>query len=102
MRRALWRDALDELRHRHGRELERRSRAAARARREAPQPDAEADAELAARQEREQLQAAAARMLERLSPTEAKVLRLKFLDEVDARGRSRTSWASRAASTSGG
>jgi RNA polymerase sigma factor (sigma-70 family) len=81
-RRALWRDALDELRHRHGRELARRAPLPLELAAELPQSDAETEGELAARQEREQLQAAAARMLARLSPSEAKVLRLRFLDEV--------------------
>jgi RNA polymerase sigma factor (sigma-70 family) len=82
LRRALWRDALDELRHRHGRELDRRAPVPLELAAEQAQPDAEPEGGIAMRQEREQLQAAAARMLERLSPTEAKVLRLKFLDDA--------------------
>src|SRR4051794_18460989 len=83
IRRALWRDALDELRHRHGRDLERTGPVSLELVDELPERGAEVDGGLSARQERAQLQAAAARMLERLSPGEATVLRLKFLDEAE-------------------
>ena len=82
VRRALWRDALDELRRRYGRELERPAPLSLERMWERPQSEDDADAELAARQHREHVQAATARMLERLTATEAKLLRLRFLDEA--------------------
>lgn len=82
VRRALWRDGLDELRHRHGRDLDRREPVPLELAAEQAQPGAEPEGELTERQERATVRAAASRVLERLSPTEAKVLRLKFLDEA--------------------
>lgn len=82
VRRALWRDALDELRHRHGRDLARREPVSLELAAEQAQPGAEPEAPLADRQERVQLQAASARVLARLSRSDAQVLRMKFLDDV--------------------
>src|SRR3954454_6328877 len=79
IRRALWRDAVDELRHRHGRELQDGARELV--------PLAEASAvidpalapetELEAAQAREQGHAAVERTLRRLRVDDAEVLRLK-------------------------
>jgi RNA polymerase sigma factor (sigma-70 family) len=84
VRRGLWRDALDELRHRRGRDLSARPPeslpidAAA----EMADPSASAEAELAADQEREHKRAAVARTLARLPRRDAELLRLCFLDEL--------------------
>src|SRR4051812_1431513 len=82
VRRALWRDAVDELRHRHGRELQDGARELV--------PLAEASAvidpalapetELEAAQAREQGRAAAERTLRRLRVEDAEILRLKYLE----------------------
>src|SRR4051794_41131673 len=83
IRRALWRDALDELRHRHGRDLQDGARELV--------PLAEASAvidpalapetALEAAQAREQGRAAVERTLRRLRVDDAEVLRLKYLEE---------------------
>src|SRR3954454_12812571 len=103
IRRALWRDALDELRHRHGRDLRDGARELV--------PLAEASAvidpalapetELETAQAREQGRAAVERTLRRLRVDDAEVLRLKYLeerapDEIAAeRGISRTMYERR-------
>src|SRR3954447_22837452 len=105
IRRALWRDALDELRHRHGRDLQDGARelvplAAAS---DVADPGLAPETALEVAQAREQGRAAVERTLRGLRVDDAEVLRLKYLegrapDEIAAElGISRTQYERRLA-----
>src|SRR3954447_3011793 len=83
VRRALWRDALDELRHRHGRDLADGAREfvpIAEAS-EVTDPTRAPETELEAAQSQDQRRATVERTMTRLRVDDAEVLRLKYLEQ---------------------
>src|SRR4051794_31593784 len=101
IRRALWRDALDELRHRYGRDLRDGARKLvplAEAS-EVADPALAPETELEAAQAQAQRRATVERTMSRLRLDDAEVLRLKYLEERPPT-RSPPSSASPARSTS--